>query len=639
MAASISIVIEPVSVHIQAGGRASARVTLVNRGDTVGQYALSLSGVDATWCKLDNPQVGVFPSDRSAVQLAIHLPADVQSATYQVVIQAHNQLEIADQASASLALTVSRPADNPASLPATDQKPTTAAGATLSQGSAASAFQPTVIRAQPQAAVPPPPANAFGEVILKAASSSGQVQLVADRDGLKLAPGVNRSLHIALTNTGGVALSMELSVKGAPLSWLSFTPPSVVLAPGETQYATLTATLPPQTPLGSYPLTVLAQSGDDASLTTRINMMLEVIKAGEVNIELTPNQAQGELSGEYMLRVSQTGQAPISVNLTASDAGALLDFAFTPASVLVPSAGSVSSRLTVRPRQALTTSDSLSIAFEVSAASGSGNSASVSTHGRFVQQRSAPVKLLLQTEDVRDPASASFTVKMVNPGRSPVSYRLSASDAGGSCQYQFERPVFSIPANGEASTVLRVSPLAFLNAGELVHTLQISAQPASGQGTTLTGALRYIQTTGHPPTLTISPASQTSAGPASYWIQIANPRSVPLQIALQPYDPNQQCRFAIDPSTLSIPAQNQASARLDVQPLGQLLSGESRRVYPFSIAGYVDNNPTPIVADGTLLLVHGFTWRKLLPLFITAFVLLSLGTIAILAMLYMRFMQ
>ena len=108
MAASISIIIEPVSVQIQSGGRASARLTFLNRGDTVGQYALSVSGVDPAWAKLDSAQVGVFPGDRSVVQLGLRLPAEVLAATYRVVIQAQNQLDAADRAQSVLELTVSR---------------------------------------------------------------------------------------------------------------------------------------------------------------------------------------------------------------------------------------------------------------------------------------------------------------------------------------------------------------------------------------------------------------------------------------------------------------------------------------------------------------------------------------------------
>jgi hypothetical protein len=644
MAVAISIVIEPTEVQIQAGGRASARVTLLNRGNQVGQYALTVSGVDPTWCSLDTPQIGVFPSDRSSLQLAIRLPANVLPATYQVIVQAVNQLDPSDQAATALPLTVTR-----SGAAASSEKPPLGS-ANNPAGQSAASMQPTIMRPQAQNPVSQAAgksqantstsasaASAFGEIVLKAASHSGQVQLVVDSEGFKLAPGANQSLHLGLTNTGGVALPMEVAIKGAPLSWLSLAPSTLSLAPGETQYITLTATIPTQTPLGSYPLTLLAQSGEDANLTARVNLMLEVLKAGALTLELTPSQVEGETSGIYELRASQTGDAELSAALSAKDSGGLLDFIFTPATLHVPISGSAKGRLTVRPRQALSASDTLSIAFEVTATPGGGAGTAISAQGRFTQRRAAQVKMFVPSEDVRGPAGASYTIQFANPGSSATSYRLSAGDASANCQCQFAPATLTVPANGQASSLLRVIPIAALTAGELVHTIRVSAQPTSGLGASLTGALRYVQTADQPPTLAINPASQTSTGAVNYTLQIINPRSTPLQMALQPYDPNQQCRLTIDPPVLTIPAQSQAVARLNVEPLGQLLSGETRRVCTFNVAGYVDTNPTPLVAEGTLLLVHGFTWRKLLPLFLVAFALLGIGVVIIMVLLYWRF--
>jgi hypothetical protein len=56
------------------------------------------------------------------------------------------------------------------------------------------------------------------------------------------------------------------------------------------------------------------------------------------------------------------------------------------------------------------------------------------------------------------------------------------------------------------------------------------------------------------------------------------------------------------------------------------------------VLGYADYQPKPITVEGTLLLVHGFTWRKLLPLFIVALLILGAGGIAVLVLLWTRFM-
>jgi hypothetical protein len=640
MVASISIVIEPVSVQIQPGGRASARLSFINRGDTVGQYVLSVSGLDPSWFKLDATQVGVFPSDRSSVQLSIRLPATAVSATYRVLILAQNQMDPTDQAQTALDLTVNRLRDGQAVQPAPGASPQPVSSSQIAE--VGGAAQSTVMRPRPQGGsaggVDGPRRARFGEVVLKSVSSSGQLQLVVDRDGLKLQPGANQSLQIGLTNSGGVEIPIELTVKGAPLSWLILSPASLVLPPGATDYARLTATIPLQTPIGSYPLTLITQSGEDAGLTARVNMMLEVTRPGAITVELNPTQVQGESSGEFMLQISQTGQSQLSVNLSAQDAGGLLDYGFTPAVVVLPEEGKATSRLVVRPRQALTASEAQMIPFDVTAAPSGGSGAAASVQGRFVHQRSLPVKLLMQTDEVRDPAQAAFQLRMVNPGQSPLVYRLSASDPGGSCVYQFETPVLNLPARGEASTVLHVTPQTYHSAGEIIHTVRVTVQPASGPGSDLTAAVRYIQTAGQPPQMTLVPASQTSSGPATYQVQIINPRPVPLQIEVRAVDQSQQCQFRIDPASLNIAPMHQSSVRLEVHPVTTLLPAETRRACGFSVLGYADYQPKPITVEGTLLLVHGFTWRKLLPLFIVALLILGAGGIAVLVLLWTRFM-
>jgi len=160
------------------------------------------------------------------------------------------------------------------------------------------------------------------------------------------------------------------------------------MAPGETQYASVTATIPAQTPLGSYPLTIQVQSGEDPSLTARVGLSLEVVKAGSFALELAPELVQGELSGEYTVRASQTGQESVTLNLSARDEGGLLGYNFSPAALQVPPAGSAASRLTVRPRQALTSSESFTINFELTAAPSGGSTASVTARAVFVH--SAP---------------------------------------------------------------------------------------------------------------------------------------------------------------------------------------------------------------------------------------------------------
>ncbi len=115
---------------------------------------------------------------------------------------------------------------------------------------------------------------------------------------------------------------------------------------------------------------------------------------------------------------------------------------------------------------------------------------------------------------------------------------------------------------------------------------------------------------------------------------VSNPRPTPLHIELRPYDAENLCRFAINPSGLDIPPGSQASAHLEVDPSSDLLRGESQRLCSFTVAGYSNDMPNPVVVEGSLLLVQGLTWRRILPWVIAAVVILGIAAIALLFFAY-----
>ena len=125
MAASTFISVDPTVIQIQAGGHASARVTVFNRGDDVGQYVLDIQGLDPAWIKLEPQQMGVFPGDSSTAQLHLRPPQDSASATFKVLIRATNQTDLTDQGQAVLTLTVQRIGE-PAIIPEVSSKPSDA---------------------------------------------------------------------------------------------------------------------------------------------------------------------------------------------------------------------------------------------------------------------------------------------------------------------------------------------------------------------------------------------------------------------------------------------------------------------------------------------------------------------------------
>jgi hypothetical protein len=626
MAASTFISVDPPAIQIQPGDQTSARVTVNNRGDSVGQYALDIQDLD--WVKLETKQLGIFPGDSATAQLQLLPPLDSASATYQVRIRAVNQLDPADRVQAVLNLTVRR-ADEPAIPRDVSTKPAIPPGPITNQPPAPGPVRKPVVK-------PPIPAQAA----IKVSSATGQVQLTSDLAGLKILAGSTQSLNLGLSNSGGVALSMELQVKGPPVSWLSLSPGATLeLAPGETSSTTLSISIPAQAPLGTYPLTILALGVDDTSITVRLNLMLEVIKLGDIMLELDPPQAEGEVSAEFNVLLSQTGQAPVTVNLSGQGDKSRLDLSCSPASVSIPAGGKVSSRLIVRSQQSLIEAESQVVPFVVTASPVDGMSEAANTQGRLVQLRAAPGELTLQPDEQRDPMTAVYTLSLFNRGQTAQTFRLTAGDSDGSCSYQFDTPSLNVPPNSQASTLLHVAPLQYLEGGEIIHTFTVTAQPAGITSPAIRSEGRFVQGAVQRIGLALSPTSQTSPGPAAFSVVVSNPRSTSLQIELRPYDTGNLCQFVIDPPTLSVPPLSQAVARLEVHPISELLPGETRRVCAFGVAGYPADMPNPVVVEGSLLMVHGFTWRRLLPYFIAAVIFLGIGGLAVLWLWYINFIR
>ncbi len=631
MAASASISVDPATILIQAGGRASARVTVLNQGDTVGQYSLDVGGVDPTWVKLDPLQMGIFPGDRAVASLNIRTPENSVSATFKVVIRAVNQVDPSDTTLADLSLTV--------------QSTSQAGNATMVSLKPVPAPEQGTVRRSPSAQTQKPAtqtpvsnqAPGPAQVVMQTASPSGQLQLTADRDSLKIPPGNAQPIQMGLSNSGGVAIDLELQAKGPPESWMVFMPgKSLNLGPGETSAASLTVSIPAQAPLGYYPLTILAEGVDDPALAARFNLMLEVIKPGDVSIEINPPQVEGEMTGQFNVLLSQTGLAPVTLSLLGTDDSGWLDFSFSPPNVTLPPGGKTSSRLTVQAKQSLTGMEARTVPFVVSASSADGVTAVATVQGRLVQTRPSPGTLLLQPEEQRNSAQVVFTLRLSNPSKSPQTFRLSASNSDGACSYQFDAESVNVPAGREAVTRIYVTPLQYLDGGAITHTFAVTARPLGGSGSAIRADARYVQIAIQKPGLSLSPTSQTSAGPAAYSVVVSNPRPTPLHIELRPYDAENLCRFGINPSGLDIPPGSQAAARLEVDPSAALLRGEAQRMCAFTVAGYSSDMPNPVVVEGSLLIVRGMTWRRLLPWLIAGVIILGMAGLGLMALIYLN---
>ncbi|MFN3372757.1 MAG: hypothetical protein ACK44M_04215, partial [Chloroflexus sp.] len=148
----------------------------------------------------------------------------------------------------------------------------------------------------------------------------------------------------------------------------------------------LTLSPPPEAPPGSYPVSLVVRSREEPAVTVRLDLILEVGEPGGLAVELAPPQAEGQAAAQYQVQVAQSGATPLRVNLSASDPEGGCIYTFDPAMLTLPPNGAATSRLTVRPRQALTTSETRAYTFSVTATALEGAAAASRAGCRPTQQ-------------------------------------------------------------------------------------------------------------------------------------------------------------------------------------------------------------------------------------------------------------
>ena len=579
MALSVAIELQPSAVNIQAGDEALVAITVRNQSKDVGQYELRAEGVEPAWVRFEPAQIGAFPEEEANARLRLRPPQGTPSATYPVTVTVRSLLNPLDQAQATLSLAVGAPA---------------------------SAEVPTAPAAQPAVRTPTPVAPqtaAAAPPAMRAASpGSGQLELTCDRDSVTLLAGAQARLNLSLHNAGGTSLTVDLSTKGFPASWLALSAATVPLAPGQSAPVTLTLSPVALAPAGSYPLTILAAAREDATIAVRLSLVIEVAESGGLAIQIEPPQAEGQVSAAYQVQVTQTAASPLRVRLSAADSQGACSYTFDPEVIVVPPAGGARSKLTVTALRGITGGEGVAHVFTVTVAGVDSGAAISQAQGRFVQRRPRGLSVAVEPAEGRGPAKAVYAVRVANSSQMDVSVTLSASDPKGACTYEIAPAAMTLPAGGEAVAHLTVTPTAY-HAGpsDVTHTFTVLAEPSSSLLGPARGEGRFVQTATASPRLAVIPSSQMSAGAGRFTLQVGNPRREPMQVSLGAADDAQACTFAITPQRLTIPAGGQATARLTVTPKSGLLRGESRRVNAFRVTAQTPDLSEPAVAQGSLV--------------------------------------
>ncbi len=312
MPQSISISSENSALECPAGAQARVRVKVTNLGEAVGQYELSVGGIDPSWARFEPNQLSAFPGDSAQAWLVLSPPVGTLGAIYPVTVVAASLGGPAAQARSTLNLTVRSTGQAPRQVAAPPP-------ASMPSG-----------RVPPPPAIPPTPppsspASSSGTVRVSS-PGSGQLELVVDRDSAQLPPGARRTFNLVLRNAGGAGLAVDLFTRGVPRNWLTLSSASASLSPGQTVRATLEVSRPPQVPAGHYPLSLVVQARDDPAVMVSVDLKVELVESGSASA--APSGKQTELGS-----LPEVARQPVQpVRATAASKGIPRAVIVTPAS-------------------------------------------------------------------------------------------------------------------------------------------------------------------------------------------------------------------------------------------------------------------------------------------------------------------
>ena len=334
-----------------------------------------------------------------------------------------------------------------------------------------------------------------------------------------------------------------------------------------------------------------------------------------VLLELTPQRVEAQVSGQVTLKVTQSGDAPMNVSLEASDVEDAATYTFDPVSLYLPAGGSATSKLTIRARRGLTGVDTRTYAFTVTGTSAEGTTKAATAQGFLIQKQTPPIALSIAPSDQTAPDQALFTLSLNNPTPAPTIVKLTAADTDSTCRFTFSNAALNVPANGTAQATLTVAPLKLSSMpAPILHNFTVRAEPSGELLLPSEVSAKFTQTALNLPTLTLTPASQSSSGGANYTVQVTSKRAAPLDVELRAYDPANMVTLALQPALLKVPPNGSARAKLSAKPTGALLKGESRRSNEFTVEARVVGLEDVAATKGTLVQMPGANFTRFLPL-------------------------
>lgn len=135
---------------------------------------------------------------------------------------------------------------------------------------------------------------------------------------VKVDPGRAAEVKVGLTSSGGVVDSFRLDVLGDPGGWSEFEPSIIKILPNTQREAKLTFRPKPDTAPGAHPFAVRAVSTEGQGMVVEEGVV-QVAVTDDITLDLHPRTAFASKRTKQQLQVINTGNAPVTVQLRATD--------------------------------------------------------------------------------------------------------------------------------------------------------------------------------------------------------------------------------------------------------------------------------------------------------------------------------
>lgn len=158
-----------------------------------------------------------------------------------------------------------------------------------------------------------------------------------EQSALTVEPGGQTTTVVTVRNLGTIVEGFRLDALGEGVAeWTSISPPEVQVYPEQEATAVVVFAPPQGTRSGTFPFAVRAESVVDAATSALAEGDLEIGRVFGLQSKITPVTSSGRWRGRHFLEITNWGNAPVRLKITASDPDDRLAFLVGPDTLDLP---------------------------------------------------------------------------------------------------------------------------------------------------------------------------------------------------------------------------------------------------------------------------------------------------------------